>query len=230
MTNDPNTPDTGDSPESAQDPIRQIKGEMNRKLDKQNEQIQALLKQQGDLLSAIQAAQAAPTRQAAPEPEEDIESLMLTEPKKAAARIRQEAVREATQTINGQLAHQQAINNTIASLAADYPELADSNSELVKTTMQILGTIPESERKAHTYEYAVNKAANQLDMRPRAKRQETEDFSAPSYSAAATRKRARSDGQIVESSKEQAKILGLDLSNEKAKAAFLKIMKERGLK
>lgn len=225
---------TGESTPAAndQDPIKQIKGEMNRKLDKQNEQITSLLRQQAELVAAIQNAQK-PQRAPSTEPTESIADLMYSSPEKAAARIRQEAVAEARAAMEATLAsqaQQQAVNQVIVTMADAYPELNDSDSELIRVTKEILGSIPENERRPHAYEYAINKAATSLDMKPRSKREDSDGFVSASASPHARRTKARSDAQIIDNAKDQASVFGLDFSNPKVKAAYLEVIRAKGIK
>lgn len=218
---DPSAQDGGE------DPIKQIKGEMNRKLEKTEAAIQKLTEQNAALLAAIQAAQQ-PAKPKTQEPEKKLSDIMYEDPERYAAIIREDATREATKAVTEQMTRNQEVQATVAALAADYPELADSESELVKSTLKILEGLPANERNSTTsYKYAVREAAHRLDVKPRTKRDSSEDFMAPGGSAPSRRK-SRSDAQVIESSKDMASVFGLNLEDPKAKAIYLDILKKKG--
>jgi chromosome segregation ATPase len=211
-----------------QDPIKQLKGEFNRKHEKTNELLNQLVNTQAQLQEALsKLAKPAPKQEPI---DDDIESLMYSDPKAYSQRIKEEAKREALEEMRRESSSQSSVNQTIAVLAGEYPELSDNDSDLTKKTVEILKTASEAEKmNARTYEYAVMKAAQQLDVKPRSKRPAAEeDFVAPSYTSPQSRSKKRSTEQVVTQNKDMAKAFGLNLDDPKVKERYLNLLKQKG--
>jgi hypothetical protein len=187
-----------------------------------------LLSTQAQLQEAL--ARIAPAKQAAPAEDAKLEDLMYSDPAKYTALIEERATQKALEKIQAQGAIQQAV----AGLYNEYPELADNDNALTKATREVLKTVPDSEQmNPKMYEYAVMKAAGELGVQPRSKRKapepEDDGFVAPSYQSPQARAKKRSTEQVVSQNKDIAKAFGVDLNDPKQKEKYLNILKNKGI-
>lgn len=222
------------SAEQQDDPIKQLKGEFNRKIGKTNELISQLVSTQTKLQEALsQISQPKKTQvQESADSDVDMEDLMYKDPKKYANIIKETAKREAIAEMRQQFSSEEQVKGTIAQLAAEYPELSDSENELTKAAAEILKHVGEHERSnPRIYEYAVMKAAQKLDVKPRSKRPsaQDEDFASPVYSSPQQRSKKRSSESVVTQNKDVAKAFGVNLDDPKMKERYLNLLKQKGV-
>lgn len=156
---------SGAADKGSDDQIKQVKGEMNRKLGALEDQLKQLTQ------AMHTQRQAAPVRQE--EVEDDIETLMLTDPKKAVTKITENVKSEVFKGI--QEANRPA--QALAAIAKDFPEIQHENHELTKKAVEIYKSFSEEEqRNPLSYKLAVKDAANELGIKPMSKRSEDEQF------------------------------------------------------
>lgn len=205
-----NTPDTQDN-DSGADPIRQLKGEFNRKNDKLSSQLEAMARSQEMLLSQIQSLTAPkPT----PVAKDDFSKKFYSDPEATAAIIEERAERR----VMDRLAAQNRTQSVVQSLTHEYPELADPNAEITKRAAAILATYsPQEQQDPRSFEIAVYKAATETAVKPRSKR-DPDEFMGPSYGNpyGAPRKREKSEKQILSEMEPLAQALMGDLYNDPA--------------
>lgn len=161
-----------------QDEIKNLKAEMNRKLDNTTAQLQALLDQM--------KKPTAPTEtKKAPSVFEDEEAFAASIEQRAAERIRKE--QEATQ------AAQARYQNTVQGILREYPEAADEASDLMKRAKEIYGALGDDERNSPlAMKAAVAEAASEIGLKPKSKRPQNDDDSfALSGSTQSTRRSSR---------------------------------------
>jgi hypothetical protein len=170
--------------------LNNLKSEMNRKLDS--------------------LKPAPPKKQ---EEEEDLDTLMISEPAKAAKIIEERAEARIMNKLN----QNQKVTNSVNQIVSDYPELADQNSDLYKKAVEIYSTLDEAERTSPVaYKYAVKEAAEALGVKPKSKRpQVDEDFDPPSYGQGQRRRRQR-DASLSDATVEFAQRMGLNPKKDEA--------------
>lgn len=235
MSDVKDSPEGGNNAASSQpdEVFKQIKGEMNRKFDKHSEtlaQIQATQKALAEALERF-APKQAPT-QSPSGVDEDLEKVMYTDPAKYTQIIEERAVQKALERVRAENQTQSSVQGTIANLANEYPELADQESELTKATVEILKGVSEAEKtNPRTYEYAVMKAATQLDVKPRAKRAKVEEdgLAAPSYNSPSNRSQKRSADKIISQNKDFGKAVGVNLDDPKVAEKYKELLKRKGV-
>jgi hypothetical protein len=223
MSDETNTTPT---PAAWEESVKQLKGELNRKTKETSELVNQLLNSQAQIQQAI-AQMAKPSKKDESKDEVNLTTLMYDDPKRYSQVIKEQAKQEALEEMRRETSSQTSVNQAIAQLAADYPELADQESELTKASVEILKSAGESERaNPRTYEYAVLKAAGALDIKPRSKRTQSEDdFVAPSYSSPQGRTKKRNDDSVVSENKILAAQFGIDLDNPALKAQYIELTK-----
>lgn len=201
------------------DPIKQIKGEMNRKIDKTAQQLETLAQSQAALLAQLdKLSRPAPAVQQ----EDDMAALMYKDPKAYASKIAQQTRDQIMAELGQQQAMQQRAQSTIGELAQEYPELANSQDPLTKKAVERLGAMPEHERNtAAAMRLAVREAAEELEVKPRSRRPIDDDFSGGSSSGyGAPRARGTKKGLDPDVSA-WADVLGLDTSDPDVKQRLI---------
>jgi hypothetical protein len=233
MNEDPNKTSSAEETkqDDGQDPIKQLKGEFNRKLGKNEELLNQLLTTQAQLQEAL-TRMAAPKAAPAADDNVNLDELLYSDPKKYAAIIKEQAKEEAVAAVRQENSTQSGVNSVIAALAAEYPELSDQESPLTKASVEILKGASDADKKnPRTYEYAVLKAAQALEMQPKSKRKQAaeDDFVAPSYASPQARGKKRTNDQVVNANREIAGAMGVNLDDPKTKERYLNLLKSKGI-
>jgi hypothetical protein len=228
MSDDINDP--ASTPPPPEDQYKNIKGEFNRKIDKTNELVNQLIQSQAQLQEALGRIAQPAAAPAAKGKEEKLEDIMYTDPARYTQIIEERATERALTKMRSETTTQSSVNQAIAQLVAEYPELADAENELTKASAEILKGVSDSERtNPRTYEYAVMKAAQKLEVQPKSKRKQSEDeFVAPSYSSPQARSKKRSTEQVVNQNKDFGRAVGVNLDDPKMKEQFLNLLKSKG--
>jgi hypothetical protein len=174
---DENNNDGGEGKDSTSIPnerFQNFQKEMDRKLSNTNKQIEALLQSQNQLLQ-----QFAPKKQEESSEVDSVGQLLYSDPDKAlklhAKKVKEETIKEVTQTMEQQAKTQQVIQG----LVSEYPDLQDLSTPLAKKTLEIYESLPDSDKNSSmSYKLAVKEAAESLDILPKSKRkQDNDDFS-----------------------------------------------------
>lgn len=162
----------GAAPAGQGDEIKNLKAEVNRKLDNTNAQLNALLEQMKKSTAPAPKKPEAPQKKVSVYEDEDA----------FAENIRKETKKEILEEIgkaNQMNARQQS---TIASLVKDFPELNDGDSELTKKAVEIFNSMGDDEKSSPVaYRAAVKEAALELDLKPKGKRRASEDSGDDSF-------------------------------------------------
>lgn len=157
--------DQGQSQQQQQpDPIKNLKGEFNRKFENTNQQLMAIAEQLNYLNTSMRSQQVAAT--AAPQQVQKVPDP-LTEPDQYAAYVEQ----KVEQRVSKKVETQQKKNAELASLASSYPELQKADSELTRAALQAFATLSDDEKLSPmAYRLAVQSAAAELGILPAHKR------------------------------------------------------------
>lgn len=209
--------------------IGNIKAEFERKLSNtesqlvelktQNEQLMAQLSSLADNISK------SPVQSTS---DDDLETLMYSDPKKYTEMLEERAERRVLSKIEQQTKSQSEKTAILNSLVSQYPELSDQTNPLTKKAVEIYNSLPEGQKNSPmAYEVVVSRAASELGVAPVSKRQKSnDDFTMPGGASEGS-KRKRSSDDIPETTKQFAEIMGLDLNNEKIKKSLEKLSKEK---
>jgi uncharacterized coiled-coil protein SlyX len=207
MSDDQNTGTT--TPEGSvapqQDEIKNLKAEMNRKLENTNAQLAALLNELKQK-SAPSAAQSSPAKVSVFDDEEAY-----------ARRIKEETAREIESKLEARQAQQTKYQTVVNQLVSEYPEANDTSSELYKRAQEHYAQLDDSEKaNPLALKAAVTSAAAELGMKPKSKRQKSSDdgftMSSSSTGHGTKRKDDLDQGQM-----DFARMMGLNVDDPKVR-------------
>lgn len=161
------------------DSVKQLKAEFGRKHDNTNSKLDSVMAATQKMMDQLAALTAPPIQQN--NSKEEREALRYSDPAKHDQLLIQEAAQAATlamsQSINAQQQQQQRIQNVIADVGAEYPELADVHSDLTKKAVEIYTAMtPEEKTNPISYKLAAREAAGELGIKPKSKRTEDEVY------------------------------------------------------
>lgn len=169
---------------------------------------------------ALQDQILALSQQMKPAPKaEPIKKVSVFEDEDAfAARISNETEARINKNIEAQNEKNRRMQTVSTQLVADYPELADKSSPLMKKADEIFRALPDDER-AHPYamKLAVQEAATELEMKPFSKRTRADQDSDPDSfqigsgsGSAANKKKGPRD--LTTEQETLAQLLGIDIT------------------
>ncbi len=158
------TATAGDAEAAPEDPVRNLKSEVSRKFENLNSQF-AQLNQSLQALANRNQPEAAPVKQAS------LKDQMFEDPDGAAEVITQRAVARADQIISAKVERQQALQQTVLNMTAEYPEMGKNGSEAANTAQRIHASLPAHlQNTPEGAELAISRAASQLGLTPTSKR------------------------------------------------------------
>lgn len=208
--------DTAEAPvEKAEAPkddlVKNLKSEMERKFSNIEKSNQALMAQ----LQSISTLNQKPKDEV---PKAKLKDVWYEDPDKAADAVVNEATSRMRQELNIERQEQQKKQTVIQSLYKEYPELQDFDNPLTIKAVENFDKLPDDE-KMHpmAYRLAVKEAAEDLDIKPKAKRkvkEDRDDFSL-SGSDREGRQGTRRSSRLDEKTEEFGKLVGLDMDDEK---------------
>lgn len=196
--------------------LKNLKAEMNRKLEN-------LEKSQKDLLAALKSPPPAVKKSVATQ-EKEMKDIWFEDPDLATKMIQDSTMRRFDERLAAANEAQVKTNSTLQSLYKEYPELSDMENPLTKKSVEVFEKMT-AEEKANpvAYRAAVREAADELDIRPKSKRKQSDDgdnFSLSSSSARGGRDENSGGGasrnkRLDPRTVEFAKLLGLDMDDQK---------------
>lgn len=174
----------GDDSSSNDSSQKNVQAEFYRKTEKLAEQ-QNALNQKLEQIASMLTQQQRPQQSSSNQSEEDLEALAYKDPKAYARVVREAAAAEAGRIVDARMNQQSQANSVLAQLGNEYPELADSTSDLTKRAVDIYKSLSPSEQAtASAYKVAVRDAAAELGILPKAKRKSGgDDFTMGSSSS-----------------------------------------------
>ena len=206
--------------QAPQDPIAQLKGEFSRKMANTEAKLAEVVELNKQFLEKLSAQQTQRPEPQAPKTEEDLDTLIYSDPKKAAHLIKEQAKSEVMQSLSQSQAQQSRITSTINTLVSEYPELNNQHNPLTKKAIEIYMSLPEDERASPAaYKLAVKEAAQELNVKPLSKRSQEEYMPQSGRSSEETRKPKNAVSPEME---QMASIFGIDLSKKEVKERVLK--------
>lgn len=154
------------STQSKTDPeIQNLKSEFNRKmanLEDSNKQ----------LLEAIKGL----TPKAPPVSQKKVSDLIFDDTEAAVEEIETRVTKKVNQVLDSRDQRKAKESQVFAALYNDYPELADQGHDLTKKTVEIYNALPEEDRQSPTaYRLAAREAAMELGVKPKNKREASND-------------------------------------------------------
>lgn len=222
VTTDSKTPPAEGKKDDTAASITNLKGEFDRKignLEKTNQNILATLQ------SLVKPA---PKPKA--DPSQDLDKLIYDDPKEYTRRVKEMAKNETMAELSAQNTKTNKVNNVIAGLYADFPELQDVNHDLTKKAVEIYEKFTEEEKQSPlSYKLAVKDAAEELGVQPKKKRAVVEDddnFSLGGGSAGTRTTKTKSE-KLDPRTIEFAKLMGLDTDDQKVMDSLKKRAQRR---
>ncbi len=207
-----------ESEDQAQDPVKQVKAEMNRKLSNV-EAMQAETKKQLDAILAQVQASMQPKEEAAPK--KPAKDLLFDDPDQFIAQVREQAVREATESVGRQYQASQAMQAAVQGIASQYPEFMQDGSEASRLAVQRANNLPKHLKgTAEGAELVMLKVAQELGLTPVGKRQRQVSEEEPvagsrSTSAGSGANKGPKKRAIDEKTLALAELLGVDIKDPK---------------
>lgn len=230
-TENPADSGAGNQSDKGERSTESVVAEFSRKtkaLQDENSVLNQKLDQLTALIQQHRAGGSSQSAQATGDDEANLEELIYKDPRAYAKAVEARAVKKADEMINSRLQTQNEAQSVLASLAADYPELNDSGSELTKKAVQIYNNLPAAQRSNPlAYKIAVRDAAADMGILVKSKRKQTNDdgfaMDGGSGTSSGNTQRQRSSEKLDDKSLEFAERLGLNTKDEKV----LKRLQER---
>jgi len=207
--------------ESAPDPLANFKAETGRKLGNFEQKFGAVEQQLQSIQEMLKASRSQPA--AAADDAEDDSELLYQNPKlykqKLESRIEQKVEAKVERKLEERSRAETERLQTLASLAAEYPELNKAESALYQETVKVLNSLsPEKRATGEGYQLAVLRAAANLGEKPVHKRgkapeQDADNFSFSGKSNNPPKKKSSKD-DIDPKTLAWAELLKVDLSKE----------------
>lgn len=199
-------------------------------ITKLKETVTTLQQTNNQILSAIKemqkvATKPAPKAQPTPEKKTNLKDVWFDDQEAAAAIIEERAERRIQQRMEQAQKQQNQTNNVMRTLYKDFPELQDMDHPLTQKAIELFEKMSDEEKQSPlAYKVAVRDAAEELEIKPKAKRKEKVDDddsfslgggntrSAPEGTRQSGGKRpARLDPRTVEFARQ----MGLDMDDPK---------------
>jgi hypothetical protein len=212
-----------DDAEQKPDPITNLKAEYSRKFDGINAQLAAQNAQMQEQLNAILQTMTA-KQTAAAGGEAKLSDLIYNDPDRAAAIMEQNASAKAANAAVAAVAGYQERQSTLTTLAQQYPELSDSNSELAKAATAAYNALPARLKDTpEGYRMVIRETAADLGLLPvskRAKAESNEDFSVSSGGGQRKSANRSKDSDLSADTIDFARLSGLNVDDPKVLASL----------
>lgn len=201
----------------AEDPIKNLKEEFNRKLGNFDQKMSSLEQTNQALLAQLKSmapAQPKPTKK-----ENTLDQVWFDKPEEAAAEIVSRATASINKSLDERAAHAAKQQTTMAELVGDFPELANKSHDLTVAAVKIYDAMSDEDKRSPlSYKAAVKEAALDLGIKPMRKRSEEEqDFSLRGGSRSDSPSRKRGPEKLSAETEEFARIMGVDVDDPKVK-------------
>jgi hypothetical protein len=194
------------APAGTVDELKNLKAEMNRKLENTNAQLQ-------QVLAALQTPKPGKSESA------PAAKVSVFEDEEAyARRIKDEAKAEVTKELREEAQRTQKYQTIVNQIYSEYPEVSDQNSPLMQRAQEIFKSLPEDEQaSAVAMKAAVAQAASEIGVKPKSKRTSSDDdsFSIPSGGGSNSSRRPGREPEIDSKTLELARLMGRDTSDPK---------------
>lgn len=218
----------GGTPESGAESITQIKGEFNRKIGNLEQQVSQMTESNKALVAQIQSmsrtpASAAAQAQGGDDEDAQIEKEWFDNPAKAASLLSKKVSKQVREEVTSGINEQAGRTNTINELIGEFPELRKADHSLTKRAVEIYNSLSDRDKSSPlAYRHAVSQAALEQGVKPNSKREpenDPDDFTLDGAGASNVRQssRRRGKGDIDPLTAEFARMVGVDMDDEKVK-------------
>lgn len=150
--------------------LKNLKAEFGRKLSN-TESALAEIRKQNELLAQQLQAASRPATEA-----KKLSDVLYENPEKYAEIVKNQAQEEAMKAMAAQQAQQAKQQARVQAIVAEYPELMQTDHALTKRALEIYAQMPDEDKASPVaYQAAVTSAALETGVRPKSKRQASED-------------------------------------------------------
>lgn len=215
--------DSAGADNSAADPIKNLKSEVNRKIDSVNNTIAEQNRLIQEQLNALMTQLPKSAPEQSTKASSSKKDLLYDDPDEYARVVTEEATRNATKAasdiINNTVQSQNEFNSTVAQMQSEYPEFQSNTSELTKKTLENFKSLPKHlQNTSAGLRLATREAAADLGIVPVSKRvnRQTDEFGLGSsgYSSQ-QRQRSTKDVKLDPAAVEFARLLGRPVDDPK---------------
>lgn len=204
--------ESGETPKINEDYFKDIEKRIDSKIGEQTSKLAELAKSQGDLIAALNSQNQAKSTK----PDEDLSSLMYSDPEAFARKI-EERTEKKLSAQNQRRADEQA---ELTRLVQEFPELNDPNHDVTAEAIRIYGSLSDSDKSSKlAYRSAVSEAALKHGLLPKSKRAKAD----PDGFTLGGGKGGRSgtpkvDNRMMEFARTLARASGRDIDSDKGYA------------
>ncbi len=196
--------------------VDNLKQEVNRKLQNQNDAIDRLSTMTESILNRFQQEDLASVQQKQAIEDEDADWDL--NPKTAAAKMKRELKAEMRRDTEASINSQQRQASVLAEVTAMYPELTDNSSEMHKRTVALHNRYSDTVRnQPESIKLAAMEAANELGAIPASRRNDQDDYvmsgkGSNNQGNHPPKKRPNKD-EIAEDTLDVGRLLGIDVDD-----------------
>jgi hypothetical protein len=195
--------------------------------------------QLGKRLSAIEHAAIQKQAPKQKEDNDDLDTMILSDPRKAVEKIKSQVREEVMTTVNSETSRKEMFANSFNQLQTEYPEISDTSSELHKRAKEIMAESSSNAYDPAALERAVLRAASEKGVLPvqhRKKPRESDDDSegegylgggSSGFSESRSNRRSGKSDKIPSATLAFAQLVGMDVKDPKIIERLTKTYNER---
>ncbi len=168
--------------------------------------------------------------------DDDLETLILSDPKKAVSKIKNQVKEEIMGSVSQQETVKVNFNNKFVALQNEFPEISDTSSDLHKRAKEIMSESANGQYDSVALELAVRRAAAEKGLQPMTYRKKSRDDDSDDgeylggggsgYSGSQSNRKNRSD-KLPAATLAFAELVGMDVKNPKTVERLTKTYQER---
>ncbi len=210
------------SPESDNDPVRNLKAEMNRKLSNSDAKLQELANTNMALMQKLEEISRSVSKPQSAQNHEDMSDIFYKDPSRFAQIVEERASAKAEKAASQREQAMRKTQGVLGQLQNEFPELADSGADLTRKSVEIYNSLPDEEKASSmSYRLAVQSAAIELGIQPKSKRPVSDEPTGSSSSNGRSGSSRRKE-KLTPETEELAAIFGIDTSKSEVKERLIK--------
>lgn len=208
-------------PAQGDDRLTNLQAEFNRKLENQQAELKKLSDTNAALADQLKKVTPKPTPK--PEPQEEpLDQLFYKDPVAHAAKIKEMTKQEMREELRREQEVQQRTNNVLVRLSQEYPEYADTGSELSKKTLEIFSKYDDADKRdPKSIRVAALEAAQELGLKPMSKRSDDDkdsfSFGGNGYGGNRPTRDQNRPGKLDQRTEDLAALVGIKITDPKVK-------------
>lgn len=212
-----------DQNSTPEDPIKNLKAEMDRKLSNSEAKLSELSNTNIALMQKLEEISRSVKPQAPASSNEDLSDVFYKDPTRYAQIVEERASARAEKASQQREAAMRKTQGVLGQLQNDFPELASPDHELTRRAVEIYNGLPDDEKASSmSYKLAVQSAAVEMGVKPRSKRPVADDEPTGSSGSSSGRSSTRKREKLDSNTEELAAIFGIDTSNPEVKERLIR--------